>query len=565
MKFTEIPYERPDVEKYEKETNSIFHEFEKADNFEAQWQSLLNFVEVRKAATGMITLATIRRTINTLDPFYEAEQNFIDENSPKFQEVNDRFYSLLLASPFLPQFEEKLGKQVLEVMRLAKKVFSPEIMEDLAEENKLSSQYNKLLGSAQVLFKGETYTLSGLTKFFEDPDRQTRTDAQEAYWGYFKENAEQFDQVYDQLVHLRDKMAKKLGYKNHIQMGYDRMSRTGYGPEEVRVFREGVKIYFVPLAAKIFEQQKERLGLKKLAYYDVPFTFASGNPKPQGDEAWMKVRAQEMYDALSPETSAFFRKMLDEELMDLSQKKGKEPGGYCTFIETVDMPFIFSNFNGTSGDVDVLTHEFGHSLQCYESRHLLLGEQMWPTAEGAEVHSMGMEYITYPWMPSFFGPDATKYHYSHQTSSVTFLPYGALVDEFQHFVYGNPDVSPAERKAEWRRLEKIYMPWLDYEDNAFLEMGSKWQRQSHIYGTPFYYIDYCLAQIVAQQIFLRSQQDREALWEDYLAICRAGGKYPFLEMLELGHFKNPFNEEVVGETLAGIQADIASIDTSSLK
>jgi M3 family oligoendopeptidase len=565
MKFTEIPYKRPDIKSYQKQSSSIFQEFERANSFESQWQSLLAFVEMRKAAAGMITLATIRRTINTLDEFYEAEQNFIDENAPKFQEVNDRFYSLLLASPFLPQFEGKLGKQTLEVMRLAKKVFSPEIMEDLAEENKLSSQYSKLLGSAQIPFKGETYTLSGLGKFFEDSDRQTRKAAQEAYWGYFKENAEQFDQLYDQLVHLRDKMAKKLGYENHIQMGYDRMSRTGYGPEEVKKFRAGVKKFFVPLATKIFAEQKERLGLETLAYYDVPYNFASGNPKPQGDETWMKARAREMYDALSPETSAFFRKMLEEELMDLSQKKGKEPGGYCTFIETVDMPFIFSNFNGTSGDVDVLTHEFGHSLQVYESRNLLLSEQMWPTSEGAEVHSMGMEYITYPWMPSFFGPDATKYHYSHQTSNVTFLPYGALVDEFQHFVYGNPTASPEERKAEWRRLEQIYMPWLDFEDNAFLQMGSKWQRQSHIYGSPFYYIDYCLASVVAQQIFLRSMENRQALWEDYLAICRVGGKFSFLDILKVGHFKNPFNEKVVGDTLAGIQADIASIDTSTLR
>jgi len=565
MKFSEIPYQRPDLETYQAQTKTIFEQFEKAESFDSQWQNLLDFVEVRKAIAGMVTVATIRRTINTLDPFYEAEQDFIDENAPKFQEVNDRFYSLLLSSKYVSQFEEKLGKQALDVMRLAKKVFSSEIMEDLAEENKLSSQYNKLLGSAQVPFRGENYTLSGLTKFFEDPDRQTRKDSQEAYWGYFEDNAEQFDQLYDQLVHLRDKMAKKLGYENHIQMGYDRMSRTGYGPEEVKKFREGVKKYFVPLASSIFEEQRKRLGLDKLAYYDVPFSFASGNPKPQGDETWMKARAQEMYDALSPETSAFFRKMLDEELMDLSQKKGKEPGGYCTFIETVDMPFIFSNFNGTSGDVDVLTHEFGHSLQVYESRNLLLSEQMWPTSEGAEVHSMGMEYITYPWMPSFFGPDAVKYHYSHQTSNVTFLPYGALVDEFQHFVYGNPEASPAERKAEWRRLEKIYMPWLDYENNEFLQLGGKWQMQAHIYGSPFYYIDYCLASIVAQQIFLRSQQDREALWQDYLAICRVGGKYPFLEILEVGHFRNPFDQSVVGETLAGIQADIASIDTSSLK
>jgi len=565
MKFGDIAYERPDLDRLQASAAALFDRFAAATTFEEQWTALLEFQALREPVSSSAEVATIRHSVDTTDAFYAAEQDFFDENRPRLEELNDRLYGLLLGSPFRAEFTDRLGRHFFDRIALAKKVFSPAIMDDLAQENRLVTAYDKLLGGAQIPFRGRTYTLAGLGPFTEDPDRETRREAQEASWGFFADNAAELDRLYDELVAVRDTMARTLGYENFVQMGYDRMGRTAYGPADVELFREGVLDHVVPLAEAGAAEQRDRLGLERLTFYDLPVKFPSGNPRPAGDEAWLKGRARAMYDELSPQTSAFFRVLLEADLMDLSQKKGKQPGGYCTFIEGVGLPFIFSNFNGTSGDVDVLTHEFGHALQAYLSRDLPLEELRWPTSESAEVHSMGMEYLTYPWLPAFFGEDAVKYHYLHQTSNVAFIPYGSLVDAFQHWVYANPGATPAERRGEWRRLERRYTPWVDYAGHPFLEEGGRWQRQGHLYWSPFYYIDYCLAQFVAMQIFLRSESDRAALWADYLAMCRLGGSVDFLGLLAAGHLESPFDPDVVGRTLAGVQAHLASIDPAALR
>lgn len=565
MKFGDIPYVRPDLEQVAAAAAAVFDRFAAAGTFEGQWKALLEYQALRKPLSSAAEVATIRHSVDTTDPYYAAEQDFFDEQRPRLQELNDRLYGLLLGSQFRAEFEARLGRHFFDRIALEKKVFSPAIMDDLAHENRLVTAYDKLLGGAQIPFRGETYTLAGLGPFTEADDRGTRRAAQEASWGFFADNADELDRLYDELVTVRDRMARTLGYPNFVPMGYDRMGRTAFGPAEVERFRAGVLEHVVPLAVAGAAEQRDRLGLDRLTFYDVPVQFASGNPRPQGDEEWLRARARAMYDELSPETSAFFRVLLEAEHLDLAQKPGKQPGGYCTFVEGVGLPFIFSNFNGTSADVDVLTHEFGHALQAYLSRDLPLEELRWPTSESAEVHSMGMEYLAYPWLPTFFGPDAVKYHYLHQTSNVAFIPYGSLVDAFQHWVYANPDAGPAARKAEWRRLERQYTPWVDYAGHPFLEEGGRWQRQGHLYWTPFYYIDYCLAQFVAMQIFLRSETGRPALWRDYLALCRLGGSVDFLGLLAAGHLESPFDPEVVGRTLAGIQADIAAIDPAALR
>lgn len=561
--FTELPYTRPDLAALQASASEIFDRFAASETFADQWQATLDYVDARRVFTSASELAMVRHTIDTTDEFYSSEQDFYDENSPKVSELNDKFYTLLLDSQFRAEFSEKLGGHFFNVIALQKKVFSPEIMDDLAAENALITTYDKLLGGAQVAFRGESYTLAGLGKFNEDADRATRHEAQTAAWGFFADNAAELDRIYDELVALRHGMARTLGYDNFVQMGYDRMTRPGYGPSDVANFRAGVQQFVTPRASQVFAKQRERLGLDELRYYDVPFKFVTGNPKPQGDESWMKQRAKTMYDEMAPETSELFNRLLDAGLMDLSQKKGKQPGGYCTFLDVADMPFIFSNFNGTSGDVDVLTHEFGHSFQFYRVRERLLDEQKFAGAEAAEVHSMSMEYLAYPWMGLFFGDDVDKYHYAHQTGTITFLPYGALVDHFQEWVYSNPEATPAERKAQWLVLEGQYMPWVDYADNEFLASGGRWQRQGHLFWSAFYYIDYCLAQFSAMQVFLRAQDDPKAAWRDYVAMCDAAGSVDFVDMLAAGNIGSPFDAAVVGRTLEGIAADIASIDTAS--
>ncbi len=240
--------------------------------------------------------------------------------------------------------------------------------------------------------------------------------------------------------------------------------------------------------------------------------------------------------------------------MDLEAKDGKAPGGYCTYIGDHQSPYIFSNFNGTSGDIDVLTHEAGHAFQVYSSRFLGLSEYQWPTYEACEIHSMSMELFTWRWMHLFFGADTDKYKFAHLSGSLLFLPYGVAVDEFQHYVYENPFATTAARNTAWRNIEKKYMPWRKYEDNDFLESGGFWQKQSHIFNSPFYYIDYALAQICAFQYWSWEQKDPKAAWDSYVQLCQAGGSKSFLDLVKLAGLRSPFDDGCIKEVVTDIQS-----------
>ena len=398
----------------------------------------------------------------------------------------------------------------------------------------------------------------------ESRDRNIRKSAAEAVSKFFEENEEKFDRIYDELVKVRDKMAKALGFTNYVEMGYKRLGRSDYNSFMVANFRNQVKDHLVPLVAELKDRQRQRLGLKEMKYYDENLEFLTGNATPKGGPDWILENGKRMYKELSKETDEFFTFMVERDLLDLLSKKGKMAGGYCTIIPDYNSPFIFSNFNGTSGDIDVLTHEAGHAFQVYLSMGYELPEYKFPTYEACEIHSMSMEFITWPWMELFFEEDVDKYKFSHLAGAVNFIPYGVLVDEFQHFVYENPDASPEDRKNKWRQMEKNYLPFRDYEDNEFLDKGTYWYRQGHIFSSPFYYIDYTLAQVCAFQFWIKCMEDREKAWDDYIRLCKAGGSLPFLELVKMANLENPFKDGVIKRVVKPIKEWLDTIDDKNL-
>jgi M3 family oligoendopeptidase len=450
----------------------------------------------------------------------------------------------------------------------AKKVFNSSIIELAQAENQLSTDYNNLIASAQIPFNGETLTLPQIGKYASDKDQAIRKAAQDARNTWFEENEAAFDDIYDKMVKNRDDQARLLGYPDYVAMSYDRMNRFGYEREDVARYRKQILDEVVPVAQKYYERQARRNGHDdgKMAYYDLPLEFASGNATPHGTTSEKLATAQKMYHELSPETGSFFDFMVDSDLFDLDSKKGKQSGGYCEFLPEYKAPFIFANYNGTSGDVDVLTHEAGHAFQVYQSRHIEDPDIVWPTIEAAEIFSMSMEFITWPWMENFFGDQVTKYKYSHLLSALEFLPYGVLVDHFQHEVYSHVDWTPAERKACWRELEKLYKPEQDYSESAFLDRGTYWYRQGHIFDVPFYYIDYTLAQVVAFQFWKRFEidGDREQAWQDYMAVAKTGGERTFLEIVETAGLKSPFAEGALHESIQAIDDFLSGISEEEL-
>jgi len=550
-KFTEFDYERPSMEAFTATFKKFLKAFENADSFEEQNRLFEQVNVMRKDYSSMYNICHIRHTINTKDAFYEAENNFFDTNNPSFAALVNEFYQLLLQSKFRKDLEEKWGSQLFTIAELSLKTFEPVILEDLQKENKLSSDYVKLKASATISFQGKEYNLASLSPFEISKDRAIRKAATDAKWAFYAQHEQEIESIFDKQVAVRHQIAQKLGYENFVELGYARMIRSDYNAEMVANFRKQVKDYIVPISVELLERQRKRLKLDKLKHYDLDFRFPSGNPKPKGNPDWIVENAGKMYTELSNETKEFFEFMRNNNLMDLVNREGKATGGYCTFIDKYKSPYIFSNFNGTSGDIDVLTHEAGHAFQVYSSRDLGPREYNWPTYEACEIHSMSMEFFTWPWMDLFFEEDTEKYKFAHLSGTLLFLPYGVAVDEFQHFVYENPNASSAERNAAWKAIEEQYLPNRDYDDNPYLEGGRFWQRQSHIFNTPFYYIDYTLAQICAFQFWKRDREDHQHAWKDYLRLCRVGGSMSFLELIKLANLQSPFEdgcvESVVGE------------------
>ena len=562
LKFRDYEYIRPDLNEISGEFEGLLKKFNEANSFEEQNQIMAEINKIRSNVETMGNLVYIRHSINTEDEFYAKEQDFLDENVPLYQNIVTKFYKALVNSKFRPELEKVWDKQIFTLAELQLKTFSEDIIEDLVKENKLVTEYDKLIASAKIEFEGETRNLSQMAPFMQSKDRAMRKDAYEAYIGFFKENESKFDEIYDDLVKVRTNMAKKLGYKNYVEMGYYRMSRSDYDANMVANYRKQVYEDLVPVVAELKDRQRNRLGLDELKYYDEPLEYLTGNATPKGEPEWILENGKKMYKELSKETDEFFTFMVERELLDLVSKKGKMSGGYCTFISDYKSPFIFSNFNGTSGDVDVLTHEAGHAFQAYLSRDYEVPEYNFPTCESAEIHSMSMEFITWPWMDLFFKDEVDKYKFSHLSGAVNFIPYGVTVDEFQHFVYENPEATPQERKAKWREIEKKYLPFRDYEDNDLLNRGGYWFRQGHIFGNPFYYIDYTLAQVCAFQFWIKTREDKERAWDDYIRLCKAGGSKPFLELVELAGLKNPFVDGTIKEVVKPIKEWLDAVDDS---
>jgi M3 family oligoendopeptidase len=517
MKFSEFKYERLDLEKFKKSLDELLGLINTGLDLKTEIDAIHKIFDIFDEAMTLGVLVSIRNSVDTKDEFYEKEQEFFDENSPVLQQYQQMLFLKALESKNREGLEKEFGSLIFLRGELAKKTFKPEIMPDLQLENKLSTEYNKLIASAKIEFQGNTYNLSQMAPFIQHIDRETRHQAQLAVSHFFKENELEFDRIYDALVKVRNEMAKKLGYENFVQLGYDRFGRTDYNSLDVKNYRDQIYEEVVPLVTELTNRKAKRLGIESPKSYDLQLSFLTGNPTPKGNRSWQVDKAKKMYDEMSDETSKFFNFMLDHELLDLDAKPGKQAGGYCTYLPDYKAPFIFANFNGTSHDVDVLTHEAGHAFQVYQSRELI-PEYRWPTMEAAEIHSMSMEFLAWPWIHEFFIEDTAKYKFNHLASSISFLPYGVLVDEFQHHIYEKPEMTPDQRKEVWRTLEKKYMPFKDYGDDEFMDKGTFWFRQGHIFQAPFYYIDYTLAQVVAFQYFVMSQENREKAFESYLSI-----------------------------------------------
>ena len=544
MKFNEMTYTRPDIDALLARCRELAAKAAASPDGDAlvrlYYEQSEAFAEYNTAAN----LANIHYTCDTRDAYWKAEQDFFDANGPAVTNASVEISRAFLANLHVDALTEKFGTTCVAGMKNAVLSMDDRTVELQQQFNALVSRYQQIYGGALVELDGKQLTIPQLGPYKEDLDSAVRRAAYEAEAGYFDAHRAELDELYGQIVQNLNAQARVMGYHDYSELSYVRMNRIGYGPEEIRKFRDQVANDVVPQLQKVMALRAKRTGIAHPAFTDLPILFRDGNPKPiPGYKARMDA-ARTMYHELSPETAEFIDFMQDNELFDVESRPGKMSGGYMTSLPSYKAPFIFANWNDTSGDVDVLTHECGHAFEGYvaERDPAIPADLECPGMESAEIHSMAMEFLTAPWHHLLFGKDTDKYALLHAEDSFVFLAYGCEVDEFQHIMYQNPDLTPDERNAEWLKLEKKYRPWIDFDNLPFYGRGAGWQRQLHIYECPFYYIDYCLSTMAALQFFLLSLTDHKDAWERYLRLVRRAGTASYTELLETAGLKVPFEE-----------------------
>lgn len=565
MKFADYRYTRPDYESIKAKMADLTNRLAHAASAEETRQIVQDITAISSTVDTQMNIWSIRHSIDMQDEFYNEETKFWNEHSPLFDELWTNYYRVIVESPYRTNLADLLPETFFMLAENQLQTFSSEAIPLFQKQNELVDQYNNLMATAQLNFNGQTYNLSQMGPFTQSTDRAIRKEASETVTSFFEEKEADFDSVYDQLVKVRHEIATTLGFKDYVEYGYKMMNRFDYNRDMVKIYREEILKHVVPVVEKLRQRQAKRIQVPELKYYDLLLEYLDGNATPKGSPEELVAQAQKMYQELSPETGQFFDFMVEHDLLDLLAKEGKDTGGYCTYIADYQSPFIFANFNGTSADIDVLTHEAGHAFQVFRSRWIQCPEVIWPTYESCEIHSMSMEFITWPWMNHFFKEQVDKYKFSHLSSTLFFLPYGVLVDHFQHEVYEHPEMTPAERKATWKRLADLYLPDRDYSESDFLSRGGFWFRQGHIFASPFYYIDYTLAQVCALQFWKRTQVDHDATaWEDYLRICDLGGSKSFLQIVEAANLQSPFKEGALEATVKAANDWLNAIDDKAL-
>ncbi len=541
MKFSQLKYERPDFETLTAKLDDCISDFSKSDNFDAQFQVFQDFCTIFDDFTTFLALARIRYYMDTSDAFYKNETLVLSQVAPTLTDKASDFYKLILKSPFKQSFSDKISPVFIKNIEFTCKSFSAEIVEDIKEENALVHEYMQHVSKLSVEFDGKTMPISALAPYKESLNREIRRKAHIAEGECYNSVKDNFDEIFDKLVKVRTKQAKKLGYDNYVELGYAKMRRICFDSSDITNLKNQVLEEIVPLNTEIRNKRRKRLEIDSLKFYDLPLSFKEGSPKPKIFGEDLVSAGKEMYSKMHESTNTFFDFLINSELIDVHPRQNKAPIGFCSFLPNYDAPFIFANFNNTSYDVNVLIHEAGHAFARYINSKKPFEQQLSSYSQTiAEIHSMSMEFLATPYYELFFKEDSKKFELSHLEDAFLFIPYACQVDEFQQKIYENPDMTPKERDELWLEIDKKFRPDIDYDGLPFYSEGSAWSRQTHIFKSPFYYIDYCLAEIVALEFYALFRESKSEAFNKYLTLVNFGGNKSYVDLLKEIGFDSPF-------------------------
>ncbi|MEX0877192.1 MAG: M3 family oligoendopeptidase [Phycisphaerales bacterium] len=450
-------------------------------------------------------------------------------------------------------------------------LFRPENVAIETQLAQLDQEYDKICGKMTVEYKGEEKTLPMMGKFGESADRSVREEAWRLVSSRRLQDKERLNAIYDEMVAKRDTVARNAGLGDFVEYAFKAKHRFDYTPQTCFAFHDAIEKHVMPFVAELDASRKEQLGLEKLCPWDLavdPKNRDALNPFEGGAD--LVARSQKAFDKLSPELSEMFASMGDGSntqgtangaMLDLDSRKGKAPGGYLYFRDRSRLPFIFMNAAGQHRDVETMVHEAGHAFHSMFCRGEPLVWYRSSPIEYAEVASMSMELLTMPYWDAFYPSeeDANRARRKQLEGSVGLLPWIATIDAFQHWVYKHPGHSRDERTAAWLKIEERFGHQGHFVDWAGLEEDRKhiWQRQSHLYGSPFYYVEYGIAQLGALGIWLKSlEEGEEAALAAYRKSLSLGGSVPLPELFAAAGLPFDFGDETVGRLVERVRAEL---------
>ena len=479
--------------------------------------------------------------------------NFVENIRPRMSEVSNKLDLKILNLDFLDRLSDRYTL-ILRSMRNSIEIFREENIPLSVECTKLSTEYQKIIGAMTVNFEGMEYTLPQMRRFLESNDRETRRLAWTSVRERRMKDSSRISEILDELIDKRNKIAQNAGFNNYVEYAFRSMERFDYTPEDCREFHKSVEIHCMPLIHKINQDRLKGFGFDKLMPWDVN-EKSGDSPDVQGrpalapfqDVSELVSLTSEVFHRMSDELGKMFDRLVDGEVLDLDSRKGKAPGGYQYNLEKTGLPFIFMNASGQQGDVETMIHEAGHAFHSMYCSHLgLIQERNYPI-EFAEVASMSMELLTQPHWDVFYsdGEDVRRARKMHLESVIGLLAWICRVDAFQHWMYENPKHSHNERSKYWLELRSRFGPrtdWTGFEEDEALF----WQTQGHLFGAPFYYIEYGIAQLGALQIWAKQLDDPQTALSDYKNAMILGNTRNLPDLFEAADIKLSFDEEHIG-------------------
>ncbi len=506
----------------------------------------------------------VATTVDTTDTEAEKRYNaYIETVMPAGRIADQRLKEKLLASGLEPE-----GYEIaLRNIRTQAELFREANVPLFTEEDKLRSEYDKIIGAQTVEWEGQERTIAQMRPFLLSNDRAVRERA----WRLISERqladrAALYD-LWKQFLNLRRQITDNADMPDYRAYQWRSYNRFDYSPDDCLDFHNAIEEVVVPAAARIYEKRRARLGVETLRPWDTDVDPAGREPlRPFDDVKVLDDTTAAIFQRVDPELGGYYQTMRDEGLLDLENRKGKAPGGYCTGFEFSQRPFIFMNAVGTHQDVQTLLHEGGHAFHVFESSQLPPYLQIEVPIEFAEVASMSMELIAAPYLAREYGgfysvEDAARARVEHLEGDILFWPYMAVVDAFQHWVYTHPEdaLNPENCDSTWAALWDRFMPGIDYS-GLEVEKATGWLRKLHIFQIPFYYVEYGLAQLGAVQVWRNSLSDQPKAVADYRKALALGGTRTLPELFNAAGAKFAMDSDVLRDAVDLIERTTAQLD-----